>query len=136
MEELQLAGSLFDLGETPEQVHNEFQNRGFGVPLKVLKAYKIYWNTENKTDDDFIAALYHTYLNNQGPFRDFGEYLHYIKDPDFIEMSELKDSSKMNKKNPYFLISFLKKENRKAGLNYEFDELYRGLELIEELREA
>ena len=110
MKELQLAGGLFNLGKTPEQVYNGFQNRGFGVPLEVLEAYKIYWGIKNKTKNDFIAALYQVHTKNPKPYVSFTEHLKYLGDPYFTEIltsinpTEIKD-------NPFIFAESLRKKD-------------------------
>ncbi|MCK4729786.1 MAG: hypothetical protein KAT28_00560 [Candidatus Aenigmarchaeota archaeon] len=134
MEVLHLAGSLFDLEKIPEEVYKNFHNRGFGVPLTVLKAYQIYHEANGTTEDDFTDALHKVYTQNSGPFKNFNEYLYYIGKPEFTEIIESDDSSKINKNNPYLLMLSLREENEKAGLKNEDNELDRGLEILMRLR--
>jgi len=115
MEELPLAGCLFDLGKTSKEVHTEFQNRDFGVPEEVLKAYKICYETGSTTEDDFIEALYKVYIQNPGPFEDFNEYLYYLGDPNFTEIYTSEKLSEISIENPFFFAESLKRKD------YEFN---------------
>ena len=123
MEELSLAGHLFDLGKTPKEVYTEFQNRGFGVPEEVLKAYEIYCNLENKTEDDFIEALHQIHAKNPKPYESFTEHLTYLGDPYFTEILTSENPTKISKDNPFISAKSLRIKDYELGTEKIEDEL-------------
>ncbi len=115
MEELHLAGGLFDLGKTPEEIYAEFQNRGFRVPLEILEAYKIYWGVENKTEDDFTEALHQIHTKNPKPYKDFTEHLTYLGDPYFTEILTSNNLIEIDKENPFISAKSLRRKDYESG---------------------
>ncbi len=115
MEELHLAGSLFDLGKSPEQIYSNFQNRGFGVPEEILEAYELYHKTNGVTEDDFTVALHQVHTENSAPYKDFTEHLQYLGDPYFTEILTSKNPTKISEENPFISANNLRRKDYELG---------------------